>query len=75
MDTDGSRQIIINIILYLIKVLLIFNSRFNNLNVYILCNNNICKKLTSRLFDEGYYITHSFNSIYKIHPILYREKE
>lgn len=75
MDTDGSRQIFINTILFIIKSLLFINSRFNKLNVYIICNDYVYQKLTSNLFDEGYYITNTFNSIYKIYPILYGEKD
>lgn len=75
MDTDGSRQKFTNIILIIIKILLFINSRFNNLNTYIICNKLLYQKIADNLFNEGYYITNTFNSIYKIYPILYGKKD
>jgi hypothetical protein len=74
LDTDG-RQIISNLLFFIIQLLLFFNSRFNILTTYIICSAIIIVPLTDKLNREGYCIENKSKGIYLIYPALYGEKE
>lgn len=74
MDTDGSRQIRSSILMSIIKILLVINSKLYILNLYIFANNYIINLIQEELFKEGYFISKVKKNIYKIEPILYGER-
>ena len=74
MDTDG-RQIIANMLFFITCIILFFNSRFNILNAYIICNNTLISNLSNLLTDEGYCIENKSKGIYLIYPALYGERK
>jgi hypothetical protein len=75
LDTDESRQSIVNLLFVFIAIYLFLISRLRILNGYIICNEFIVNLLKNKLMEEGYYIKNITKGIYLIYPVLYGKRD